>query len=1217
VPDKQPSGLDSSPRYIVGIGASAGGLEAIERFFDGLPNDLDMAYIIVQHLSPDFRSLMDELLLRWTSMPIYTVSDGQKIEPNSIYLLPPGKEIAVSDSKLLLKDKDPQGGLTFPIDHFLRSLAQDAGERAVGIVMSGTGTDGSRGIVDVHCAGGTVIVQTEDSAKFTGMPHSAADTGLADWTLSPGDMQNALQHLVNDSENSDAAREPNEESSDEVGLQRVFTLIRDKFGLELKHYKPNTIIRRTERRMQLEQFKHIDDYARHTASSPDALRRLYEDLLIGVTRFFRDPEAYEKLRRNIVELVEATSEETEIRVWSAGCSTGQEAYSLAILLDEALKESGKANNLKIFATDIDHRALEIAQAGQYPIDEANDLSNERIEKYFTVTEEAITVSPQLRQMIVFAQHNLLRDAPFTKIDLVVCRNLLIYMQPNAQKKILSLFHFGLRTRGTLFLGPSETTSEVAEEFETIENQWKLFRKHRDMRMPADFRDEYQRSNNIGLRTSGLPQLQTADSHDSNKLLMSTYDAVLAKVMPDAFLCTEEGRLLHTFGNAGSYLKNETGRYTPMLAERIIPELRAAITTGIRKAIRDGVEIVFSGIELPNSQVALGSQVTVTPVEDAVMQLRTLLIRITTGASRTTNSVAAQSDTAELQNESIVALESELADVRQSLQATIQELETSNEELQATNEEMQASNEELQSTNEELHSVNEELYTVNAEHQNKITQLSELTRDMDNLLQSTEVHTLFLDSSLRIRKFTPRVAKAFNLIPQDIGRCIDSFKSSISCEDLAGKLNHVIDSGEPHEEEVIDGSGTWYLMRLLPYRSADNAASEVSVDGALLTLVDITKLREASRMLEDSIRKRDQFLAMLSHELRNPLSTIVNTTHVLHRSKLEEGISNSVDVIRRQSRHMATLLDDLLDVTRVSQGKIHLERSPLDLRSALNGAVEAVGKLLADRKQTLTPSLPSEAVMITGSEPRMIQVVSNLPTNASKYSGVGKSIAMRLDSTDEYAEITIEDDGVGIAADQLQDIFEMFEQADRTLHRSDGGLGVGLTLVRALVEMHDGEVAIESDGIGKGTRVVVKLPLYQGELASTSKVSQATPPAIDKMHVVLVEDNADAVRMLGLLLEDLGCHVSTASDGIAGIDRIVAEKPHLAIVDIGLPEASGYTVAKRIRSLAALRNTRLVALTGYGQASDRQAALEAGFDEHIVKPIDPEYLDDIIRRAASA
>lgn len=1188
------------PTHVVGIGASAGGLEAIEALFDGLSSDLGMAYVVVQHLSPDFKSLMSELLARYTSMPIYQAEHECELQANCIYLLPPKKEIAISNWRLLLREKDRSESLTFPIDHFLKSLAQDVGDRAVGIILSGTGTDGSRGIKDIHEAGGLVIVQSEKTARFDGMPKSAMDSGIADLSLAPDEIKGALAQYQEFP--SSTLCTPAEASSiGGSGLPRLFELVRENFGLDLNDYKTNTVIRRTEKRMLLCKQSHIDDYVRLLESEPSELERLYADLLIGVTQFFRDPMAFESLKAHVRELGTSVKEKTEVRAWVAGCSTGQEAYTVAMVIAEALEGTGLS--IKLFATDIDESALAVAQAGEYGEEEILDIPAEYSTKYFNHVGGHYQVIPALRQMIVFAPHNFLRDAPFTKLDLVCCRNVLIYMLPRAQKKALSLFHFGMASRGLLFLGPSETASEVAEEFDSVDGRWRIFRKRRDIRLLGNF--QVEDIDDSDLRATGLPKLRSAQLRPRHEALIRMYDALLNNVIPAAYLVNVEGVLLHTFGDAGKYLKFESGRPTGVLSDRVSPNFRLALVAGLRKALRDDEELSFCGLQVEGANGEEFVDLNIRPIE--IEQGDRVCLVSVTSADDVKKSLDMGTPSVAETGEQVVALESELAIVKQSLESTIQELETSNEELMATNEEMLASNEELQSTNEELHSVNEELYTVNAEHQKKISELSEVTRDMDNLLYSTEVHTIFLDEDLQIRKFTPRVSEVFNLIDQDVGRRIDSFSNSIACEGLKAKLQHVVATSQPHEEEVCDTTGEWFLMRLLPYRSANRIKDVTSsrADGALLTLVNISKLKHASEALADSVRKRDEFLAMLSHELRNPLSTIVSATKVIRKQELPAETGESLAIIQRQSTHMTTLLNDLLDVTRVSQGKIHLKKRPFEVQKAVEKAIESVRARCESRDQVIETVALEDPIWVNGSEPRILQIVSNLLTNASKYSGRGDVINVKVQSHGDLVSIHVRDEGVGIPREQLSSIFELFVQSDRTLDRADGGLGIGLTLVKSLVDLHRGKVEAKSDGAGCGSEFIVHLPMC--EAVDTAMPSEQDSEYTTSGRIVLIEDNIDATKMLAFLLEDAGFEISIANDGRSGLELIERLSPDTAIVDIGLPEMDGYEVARAIRGDLNRDQMQLIALTGYGQTSDREQALAAGFDEHVVKPVDPDVL----------
>ena len=1000
-----PASPHDAASYVVGIGASAGGLEAIERLFDRMPNDTGMAFVIVQHLSPDYKSLMDEVLSRWTPMPIFKVKNEMQVKPNSIYLIPPKMEMVIASGKLLLTDRDPNVSLSLPIDHFLRSLAQDYEHRSIAIILSGTGSDGSRGVVDVHEAGGLVITQSESTAKFDGMPRAARESGASDYSLSPEEIPERLLFYATNPRIDDPATPLDNRSLDETGLKQVFMLIRDSYGLDFSHYKLNTVLRRTERRLFMSKIASPDEYVARLRKDPQELGQLYRDLLIGVTRFFRDREAFDRLESGAIrESIERLPEGADFRAWVAGCATGEEAYSFAILLDDAVRASGKHINIKIFATDVHRESLEVAGDGIYPESSLTELDSEVVARCFSRVANGYQIAPHLRQMIVFAPHNLVKDAPFTKIDLISCRNLLIYLQPQAQRKILSLFHFGLKTGGILMLGPSESPGDVVDEFEAVNNTWKIYLKRRDARLPHDMRLQLT-SVSKEAPSTGLPHTPRVSIGQS--LAMSTYDALLEQVLPPSLLVGEDGTLLYTFGDAGKYLQVEQGRHTSDVRDRLVEDLRVPVSTAIAKALKENNRVTYASVVLHDDQGEIQRcEVTAEPVRDRRNVLRSVLVRI----EPMVEDANLESDTSrvieveEFSTEQLSALETELRYTKENLQATIEELETSNEELQATNEELVASNEELQSTNEELHSVNEELYTVNAEHQNKIVELSELTRDMDNLLESTRVDTIFFDSELCIRKFTPRIARWFNFQSRDIGRKIVSFTHTLECDQVAENIENVVRTGQSFEKEVRDRAGDWYLMRILPYRNASEKDQSASSCGALLTLVDITKLKRASDALEESVQQRDQFLAMLSHELRNPVATILNASHLLDSMEGYEKNEEAAAVIKRQALHIATLLDDLLDVTRVSQGKIQLQRRPFELQLVVEQAIESVESMLDTRGQTMQVRQPTNPLWVFGSEPRILQVVTNLLSNASKYSGLDDEIELSVSEDGELVEI---------------------------------------------------------------------------------------------------------------------------------------------------------------------------------------------------------------------
>lgn len=1315
------------PFFIAGIGASAGGLEALERLFRVMPPDTGIAFVVIQHLSPDFKSVMDELLARHTRMPIHRVQDGMTVEPNSIYLLPPRKEMIISGGRLLLTDKDPQQDLTLPIDHFFRSLAQDAGRCAIAIVLSGTGSDGSRGIRDVHEAGGFVIAQSLETAKFDGMPKSAEDTGVVDCVLAPEEMPAALADHV-----ASVTRKSCEDPAETVmegatGVSAIFKLLHDEYGIDFSHYKPNTVTRRIERRLSLNHAIDLETYVDRLRSDPSELNSLYRDLLIGVTRFFRDREAFDRLERDVLpDLLNRRRAGEELRLWVAGCATGEEAYSLAILLHERLQLLRHPVNVKIFATDVHRASLEVASAGVYRDEALAEVRPSRLNTYFKRAADGYHVHNEIRQMIVFARHNIIRDAPFTRLDLISCRNLLIYFQPPAQKKALSLFHFGLRTGGVLFLGPSETPGELSPEFETLDEHWKMYRKRRDIRLPADMR--------LPLSTPASQirvPASLAVSSGIDASLLGAYDQLLEEHMPPGLLINDRRQLVHAFGGAARFLIARDGRPTMDILELVDTDLKLALAGSLQRAAKDLLPVVYNGIRLRTPEGEKQYRLSVRPILNRHSNLTHLFIAFEElGGTEKATPATTELNVEQVSKEHVFSLESELRHTRENLQATIEELETSNEELQASNEELVASNEELQSTNEELHSVNEELYTVNAEYQKKIAELTELTDDIDNLLRSTEIGTIFLDRNLCIRKFTPQIARAFDLLPQDVGRRIDTFSHNLAYPRLLDDVVSVAESGTPVQKEVKDRHANWLYLRILPYRSHGR------IEGVVLTLIDVSQLKKTEARLQqmsaivessndaiigmdlegritswnhgaeqlygytaaemigqsvsrlrpesdpnpswldwppdvlermqtgqlnsfqvervrrrkdgtsihvlmsfspirdsdgtlvgiskiarditsrklaeeearEAVRRRDQFLAILSHELRNPLAAIVNASRLLDSDELdEETLELARGAISRQSQQMVRLLDDLLDVSRVTRDKIEIRKKIVDLRQTSRDALEAVRPLLATRNLQLHVHLPDEPLWVDGDPARLQQIQVNLLNNAIKYTPNGGQVWLTLSRDNGEAVMSVRDTGIGIPSDMREKIFDLFVQLEDSPGRSGSGMGVGLTLVRSLVRLHGGQVSVQSDGPGRGSEFTVRLPVAVDATPEAPTEQVRTP--LTGLLVLIIEDNPDIRAVTERLLKSIGCRVLLAEDGQRGVEVAAQHRPDVALVDIGLPGIDGYEVARRLRSLEERSRLRLIAVTGFGQPDDRQKALQAGFDAHLVKPID---LSELLR-----
>jgi two-component system CheB/CheR fusion protein len=1323
---------------IVGIGASAGGLESLENLFSSLPDDTGLAFVVVQHLSPDFRSLMDELIARHSKMPVALVHDGMPVKANHIYLMPPRKEMIIRDRHLWLTDKEPHT-FSLPIDAFFRSLAQDVGPQAVAIVLSGSGSDGSRGIVDVERAGGVVLAETPASAKFDGMPLAAAATGLVDHALTPQDLARHLCGM--------APLETVTESqllSEDPSMDQVLRLLRDNFGIDFSLYKMTTVSRRIQRRVELLRLPDLPAYVDQLLVEPDELHKLYQDLLIGVTQFFRDPQAFESIERDVIpKLLEQCKPEQELRLWVAGCATGEEAYTLAMLLYEAFERANRAMRVKILATDVHQRSLDYASAGVYGEEQLSRVSAQRLERFFAKRSSGYQVSPELRSLIVFARHNVTKDPPFTKMHFISCRNMLIYLQAHAQRTVLSLFHFGLVPGGTLFLGASETPGALSDEFAVFDEHWKIYRKRRDVHLLSQVRLPVLRTTP---QRPTLAQLDLPRSPNVDPLILDTYDQLLDTFMPAGLLMDEQGTLIDTFAGAEKLLRFRPRRPGNNALELLGDELRAVIAGAMQRAIKERRPVSYSNVRVPSDSGELRCIVTVQGLVHPRTSAHNLLVTFremsTEDQNKTPDVEATQHVPLSAESrQRMASLEGELQYTRETLQSTIEELETSNEEMQATNEELVASNEELQSTNEELHSVNEELYTVNAEYQQKISELKELNSDMAHLIEGTDVGTVFLDRELRIRRFTARIANVFRFQHHDIGRRIGDFSHNIERTQLMEDIEAALVRGTVIEDEVRDSAGTPYFLRILPYRVSQrmngngngHAHAEAPIDGVVLTLTemtaldkartrveqlsaivewsddaimgidldgtitswnrgaeqrygylaneavgrnvamlldedhrdelatylariregqkvehasslcrhqngsfvsvsvmispifqqskvvgaaaiarDISRLTETQRALEEEqtkvtalLQRREEFLAMLSHELRNPLAAVLNATVVLDQDGPPAIAARCRGVIKRQATHMKRLLDDLLDVSRITSNKFTVERVPIDLRDSLETAVESTAPLFAQQHVRLERDVPDRQLPLNGDARRLTQVVANLLANAAVYSPPESLVVLSVRADDRVVRVTVRDEGEGISHELQPKIFDLFVQSEQKLDRSRGGLGVGLSLAKTIVESHGGTIEVRS-AIGRGSEFIVTLPIALLRPA----------PMVEGMfggarRIVVVDDQDDSREMLRVLFESKNHTVFDAADGQHAIQLIAEHKPDVAFIDIGLPIMNGFEVAQQIRKRPELLGVRLVALSGYGNTSDVEAAMAAGFDEHVTKPAELAKLEQII------
>lgn len=812
---------------IVGIGASAGGLEAFEQFFRQLAADTGMAFVLVPHLDPSHSSILSEILQRTTSMPVIEAADQMLVEPNHVYVIPPNREMALFHGVLQLNIPEQPRGQRMPIDGFLHSLAEDQGEMAVGIVLSGTGRDGTQGLRAIHGAGGFCLVQKPDTAKYDGMPSSAIQSGCATHVLAAEEMPKAL---LADIRHVAYRRAISPVITSASSLRQILMLLRNGTGHDFSQYKKSTVGRRIERRMVRNDIADIELYARYLKEHPAEVQALFKELLINVTCFFRDPEAFALLRTEVLpQLLADRPQGAAFRVWVAGVATGEEAYSLAMLLREILDETHCEAKVQIYGTDIDDEAIAIARAGVYPASIAQDVSPERLRRFFVKEEIGYRIKKEIREMVVFAIQNVIKDPPFTRLDLVTCRNLMIYLEADLQNRLIPTFHYALRQGGVLFLSPSESIGNHSELFVPINRKWKLYQASASA---ASARAVLANGLSWATDTAGRPledaMIKTKDSNYAEL----TRRALLQSFAPTSVLTDLKGDIVYVHGDTSSYLRPPPGHATINVIEMARDELQHDLRKAAHLAASQGTPIEVNGV----------ASLSVCPLADPETGQNLLLVTFrqapVSPAKPGQRKRAAGPDEIRLVEE----LKRELAGTKETLRDTIEEQQASTEELKSANEEMQSTNEELQSTNEELEtskeelqSVNEELMTVNAELQAKIEQLAGMQNDMKNLLDNINVGTIFLDEHLSIRRFTREATRVYRLVASDVGRPLGDMKSDLEGSDLLAEAQTVLETLVPCEREMRTIDGNWYLARIQPYRTLDNV-----IEGVVLTFSDISK-----------------------------------------------------------------------------------------------------------------------------------------------------------------------------------------------------------------------------------------------------------------------------------------------------------------------------------------------------------------------------------------
>lgn len=1342
---------------IVALGASAGGLEALQHLFSGLPDQCGMAFVVILHLDPERPSMLTKVLEGGTSLSVVEATSGMPLEANRVHVIPAGSDLTVRAGVLTLVPRKRTGGLHLPIDSFFRALATDAKERAIGVILSGSGGDGTEGLRAIKAEGGIAIVQEPQSARFASMPETALAAGGIDFRGSPEAIARELVHL---SRHPYVAVVRAEGAGQDKSVARIIAALRRHAGADFSGYKQTTVVRRIERRMALGHTHTLDEYAKALDNDPAEAALLARDMLVHVTAFFRDPAAFEALAEQVFEtLVRRKTSHDSIRIWVPGCATGEEAYGLVMCLLEALDGKEARPSIKVFGTDLSDDAIETARSGIYPETSVAEIAPERVARFFEATEAGYRVARSVRDVCVFVKHDMTRDPPFAKLDLISCRNVLIYFDAELQRRVIPMLHYCLNPEGFLFLGQSETITGFRDLFESVDKEHRIFAKSSDssrLLYPLHAGKDPEVKPSERRPPERRPSVREAQ-RQADHLLLTRY-------APAGVIVNRQLEIVEFRGRTGPYLEPPPGQPQGNVLRMARGGLAAHLHEAIERAKAGAGPVRKEGIPFHFGSDARIVDLEVIPLAavGGAGDTYFLILFIPSGTERLdidpyspdAESAAPATDEQVRHIERIKAELSATNDYLQSLisehQSTTDELAASNEELVAANEELQSTNEELQSAKEELQSTNEELSTVNDQLRHRNLELDQVANDLVNVLASVEIPVIIVDLELRVRRFTPTVKDIARLIPEDVGRPIDDLKFKIDVADLAGRIRSVVADVTPREWEVSRQDNHRFRMQIRPYRTADNR-----LDGAVLSFVDVDVLRRAieeaesardyaksivetvssalvvldaelrvvsantafydsfslsprlvenrhlseldgqlwhhpvlQNALEKALRdhegfvalelqaqlpgigqrtfsltgrpilwgggaqmvlvaandvtslrtlqtERDQllasekqarleaerathakdlFLATLSHELRTPLSTMLMSAQLLRKLAADNpSIERPSASIARAAAAQARLIDDLLDVSRIVSGKLLLDLSPVDLTAVVQEAVDVARPSALAKGLELDLEMEGTIGAAFGDESRLLQVVNNLLTNAIKFTPRGGHIGVRLQGDGGYAELTVTDTGIGIPAEVLPRLFNRFVQADSAMTRTHGGLGLGLSIVRHLVEVHAGTVEVSSPGEGKGAEFRVRLPIGISRKASANETRRLPARSIEGLRVLLVEDDDDTREAYASMLAELGVQVRAEPSAARGLAALSEFRPDAILSDIAMPAEDGLSFIRKVRCRDRDQGGHVpaAAISALASDDDRQRALEAGFQLHVAKPLDATRLAAVV------
>lgn len=1157
---------------VVAIGASAGGLDACRKLLRALVDCHAMAFILVQHLDPNHESMMVDLLAGYTPMMVRQAVDGMEITPGQLYVIPPGAYLSVAGGALLLSEPQARHGARLPFDYLLHALATDYGARAVCVILSGTGSDGTLGLEAVKANHGLVIVQDPDEAAYDGMPRSAITTGAVDLVLPLARIPQALaDYRQNLAVGAPLVVKPAEVWAGE-GLAGVIDLLRTRTRHDFTLYKTGTLQRRIERRMGM-MAAAANDMARYLEilrADPVELDLLAKDLLINVTSFFRDPKVFATLARQIVpELVRGRSEDQPVRIWIAGCSTGEETYSLVMLFREEITAANLNVKLQVFASDVDPDAIATARDGLYPDSIAAEVSQTRLSRFFSKEDGGYRVSPELRSVVVFTVQDVLADPPFSRLDLVSCRNLLIYLRPEAQAQVLSLFHFALREGGFLLLGSSETVGSMEEHFNVISKVDRLYRHVGHARVGEV---GFLRGTADGIRILGrsgqgqTPSREAALAELCRRLVLESY-------APAAVLINRHNECLYSLGPIARYLQVASGAPTHDLLAMAGQAMRTRIRAAIHQATQKNARVVVPGGRGGTKGNSSHFSIAAHPVmHEGELLLLICFVDEPEPAPR------AEGPAMPGESGRIAELEQDLAASRAELEGAIRNLEISgeeqrivNEEALSVNEEFQSTNEELLTSKEELQSLNEELTALNTQLQETLERQRMTSNDLQNILYSTDVATLFLDKDLNIRFFTPATKSLFNVIPSDVGRPLGDLHSLAVDAGLLADARKVLQGAALIDLEIKAQTGTWYLRRVQPYRTQDNG-----IEGVVITFSDITEnrnarnaLRVAKRQADQANRAKSRFLAAASHDLRQPLQTLALIHGLLTQAIQGEQPRQLLARFEGTLGAMSGMLNTLLDINQLEVGVVQPVMADFPLNLLFGRMLEAFS-YHAEARGLALHVVPSS--LHIRSDPRLLgQMISNILANAVKYTQSGK-ILLGCRRQGGKVRIEVWDTGIGIPAGELQAIFEEYHQIDNPARETQRGLGLGLSIVQRLGHLLGHPVSVRSRP-GAGSAFCITVPLSAAADVPEPDRPQPGdhPDGSGEVRrtgsILVIEDDPEIRELLEIFLKAEGHQVASARDGVGAVALIQGQamRPDLILADYNLPNGMD-----GLQSVAALR-----------------------------------------------